>query len=27
LVSVAKAPKSQGKKNNGNEVENEPGDD
>jgi molecular chaperone GrpE len=27
LVSVAKAPKSQGKKNNGNKVENEPGDD
>jgi molecular chaperone GrpE len=27
LVSVAKAPKSQGKKNNGDEVENEPGDD
>ena len=27
LVSVAKAPKSQEKKNNGNEVENEPGDD
>lgn len=27
LVSVAKAPKSQGKKNNGGEVENEPGDD
>jgi len=27
LVSVAKAPKSQGKKNHGNEVENEPGDD
>lgn len=27
LVSVAKTPKSQGKKNNGGEVENEPGDD
>jgi molecular chaperone GrpE len=27
LVSVAKTPKSQGKKNDGNEVENEPGDD
>ena len=27
LVSVAKAPKSQGKKNNGDQVENEPGDD
>jgi molecular chaperone GrpE len=27
LVSVAKTPKSQGKKNNGDEVENEPGDD
>jgi molecular chaperone GrpE len=27
LVSVAKTPKSQGKKNNGSEVENEPGDD
>lgn len=27
LVSVAKAPKSQGKKNNGSEVENEPADD
>jgi molecular chaperone GrpE len=27
LVSVAKAPKSQGKKNDGGEVENESGDD
>jgi molecular chaperone GrpE len=27
LVSVAKTPKSQGKKNGGAEVENEPGDD
>jgi molecular chaperone GrpE len=27
LVSVAKAPKSRGKKNNGDQVENEPGDD